>query len=89
MTRFWITLTQAVELVLKAFETMQGGEIYVPKIPSCTMRDFAKAVCKDCEIELIGARPGEKKHELMIPADEAINTLEFNKFFVIQPTLNW
>jgi len=89
MTRFWITLTQAVELVFKSFETMQGGEIYVPKIPSCTMADFAKAVGSDCEIDVVGVRPGEKMHELMIPEDEATRTLEFENFFVIQPNMNW
>ena len=89
MTRFWITLTQAVELVFKAFDTMQGGEIYVPKIPSCTMTDFAKAVGPECELKSVGIRPGEKMHELMIPEDEAIRTLEFEKFFVIQPNMNW
>jgi len=89
MTRFWITLTQAVELVFKAFDTMQGGEIYVPKIPSCTMDDFARAVGPECKIEKVGSRPGEKIHELMIPEDEAPRTLEFDNFFVIQPNMNW
>ena len=89
MTRFWISLTDAVKLVINAFETMQGGEIYVPKIPSCTMLDFARAICPECEVETIGIRPGEKMHELMIPEDEAMRTLEFEKYFIIQPNLYW
>jgi UDP-N-acetylglucosamine 4,6-dehydratase len=89
MTRFWISLTDAVSLVLEAFETMQGGEVYVPKIPSCTMLDFAKAVGGDSKIEVIGIRPGEKMHELMIPEDEAMRTLELDKYFIIQPNLYW
>ncbi len=90
MTRFIITLNEGVELVLTAFEWMHGGEVFVPKIPSTTIRDIAKAVAANCELEIIGIRPGEKLHECMIPSDEARQTLEFPRHFVIQPaTHSW
>lgn len=85
MTRFIITLEQGVELVLTAFRWMSGGEIFVPKIPSATVLDLAKAVAPECTWKSIGIRPGEKMHECMIPADEARQTLEFDQHFVIQP----
>jgi UDP-N-acetylglucosamine 4,6-dehydratase len=95
MTRFWITLEQAVEFVIKHFETMQGGEIFVPKIPSTKITDLAKAIAPECKMEVIGIRPGEKLHEIMVPEDDARKTLEFDDCFLIQPefsgwgTLNW
>jgi len=90
MTRFWITLPQAVELVLKAFNLMFGGEIFVPKIPSMKIVDMAKAICPDCEIEEIGIRPGEKLHEVMIPEDDARHTREYEDHFRIIPEfMNW
>ena len=85
MTRFWITLEQGVEFVLWCLENMCGGELFVPKIPSMNIMDLAAAVAPQCETRIIGVRPGEKIHELMIPQDEARRTLEFDKFFVIQP----
>lgn len=85
MTRFIITLQESVNLVVKAFERMEGGEVFVPKIPSTTILDIARAVAPDCETEVIGIRPGEKLHECMIPADEARHTLEFDDHFIIQP----
>ncbi len=85
MTRFIITLEQGVRFVLQTFERMQGGEIFVPKIPSTTVLDIAKAVAPDCRTKVIGIRPGEKLHECMIPADEARQTTEYDDYFVIQP----
>lgn len=90
MTRFWITLNQAVELVLKAFKLMTGGEIFVPKIPSMKMIDFAQAIAPEAEIREIGIRPGEKMHEVMIPEDDARHTREYADHFRIIPEfLNW
>lgn len=83
MTRFWITLPQAFELVMKAFKEMSGGEIFVPKIPSMRMEDFAKALAPKAEIKIVGIRPGEKMHEIMIPADDARNTYEFEDHYRI------
>ena len=85
MTRFWITLEQGVEFVLWCIENMCGGELFVPKIPSMSIMDLAAAVAPQCETRIIGIRPGEKIHELMIPRDEAHRTLEYKNFFVIQP----
>jgi UDP-N-acetylglucosamine 4,6-dehydratase len=85
MTRFWITLDQAAHFVLFALAHMEGGEIFVPKIPSMKITDLAKAVGPDCKQEPVGIRPGEKIHEVMISQDDARNTIEFNKFFIIKP----
>ncbi len=89
MTRFIITLEQGVRFVLESFERMHGGEVFVPKIPSTTVLDIAKAVAPSCSTKIIGIRPGEKLHECMIPADEARQTLEFDDHYVIQPTLRY
>lgn len=89
MSRFSITLQEGVDLVVKAFSTMQGGEIFVPKIPSYRITDVAKAIAPNAKIQIVGIRPGEKLHEMMIPEDEARNTLEFDEYFVIQPTFDW
>lgn len=89
MTRFWITLDQGVDLVLKAFQRMQGGEIFVPKIPSVRMVDVAEAVAPGVPQEVIGIRPGEKLHETMCPRDDSHITLEFEDHFVIQPTITF
>lgn len=90
MTRFWITLPQAVELVNKAFKLMTGGEIFVPKIPSMRMEDFARAIAPEAEIKEIGIRPGEKMHEVMIPEDDARHTREYDDHYRIIPEfLNW
>lgn len=89
MTRFWITLEQAVRFVLRALETMQGGELYVPKIPSMSMGEMAAAIAPDCEHRIIGIRPGEKMHEVMIPEDEAHRTLDCHGYYVIQPAFPW
>jgi len=85
MTRFWITLEQGVELVLKALEESAGGEIFVPKIPSMKIVDLAKALEPDCKIKLIGIRPGEKINEVIISEDEARNTKFYNGIYVILP----
>jgi UDP-N-acetylglucosamine 4,6-dehydratase len=89
MTRFWITLEKGVEFVLWCLENMCGGELFVPKIPSMNIMDLAAAVAPQCETRIIGIRPGEKIHELMIPRDDARRTLEFEKFFVIQPDFSF
>ncbi len=85
MTRFFITLEQGVDFVLRSLESMVGGELFVPKIPACSVSDIAEVLAPDCEWETIGLRPGEKMHEVLIPADEARNVLEFDDHFVIQP----
>lgn len=85
MTRFLITLEQGVEFVLKSFERMQGGEIFVPKIPSMRMLDLATAVGPDCEIKVVGIRPGEKLHEVMVTEDDAFRTWEFPTYYSILP----
>jgi UDP-N-acetylglucosamine 4,6-dehydratase len=89
MTRFWITLPQAVELVMTAFDNMQGGEIFVPKIPSMKITDLAEAIAPYCDIDKVGIRPGEKLHELMIPEDDARRTLDMGAYYIIQPEFNW
>ena len=89
MTRFWITLEQGVEFVLKNFARMHGGEIFVPKISSMTMLDLAKALAPDLGVNIIGIRPGEKMHEIMIPKDDSHLTLEFSDHFVIQPSITF
>lgn len=89
MTRFWITLEQGVEFVLHCLETMQGGEVFVPKIPSMNIMDLVAAIAPECRVEVTGIRPGEKLHELLISADEARHTMEFPDVFVIQPVHPW
>lgn len=85
MTRFWLTIDQGVAFVIRAMSMMQGGEVFVPKIPSMHITDLATAMAPDCEQEITGIRPGEKLHEIMIPVDEARQTLEFDDFYVIRP----
>ncbi|WP_019417503.1 MULTISPECIES: UDP-N-acetylglucosamine 4,6-dehydratase (inverting) [Anoxybacillus] len=89
MTRFWITLDQGVQFVLDNLQRMRGGEIFVPKIPSMRVVDLAKAIAPECEIEIVGIRPGEKLHEAMITEDDARRTLEFDTYYVIQPEFPW
>ncbi len=89
MTRFWITLQQGVEFVLKNFERMHGGEIFVPRIPSVRVMDLAKAMAPGLPVKLIGIRPGEKLHEVMCPGDDSHLTLEFSDHFVIKPTIQF
>ncbi|NMC36095.1 UDP-N-acetylglucosamine 4,6-dehydratase (inverting) [Candidatus Beckwithbacteria bacterium] len=88
MTRFWLNIHEAVDLVLLALNNTLGGEIFVPKIPSVKITDIAKAIAPHIPIKIIGIRPGEKIHEKMISIDDARNTIEFDNYFVIQPDLN-
>jgi UDP-N-acetylglucosamine 4,6-dehydratase len=89
MTRFWITLQQGVDFVLKNFERMVGGEIFVPRIPSIRIVDLAKAMAPKLPTRNVGIRPGEKLHEIMCPADDSHLTLEFDDHYVIQPTIRF
>lgn len=89
MTRFMITLEDGVNFVLKNFERMQGGEIFVPKIPSMKIVDLADAMAPSLEQKIIGIRPGEKLHEIMCPADDSHLTFEFDDHFVIAPTITF
>jgi UDP-N-acetylglucosamine 4,6-dehydratase len=85
MTRFWITLEQGVRFVLKCLDRMQGGEIFVPKLPSMNIMDLVQAIAPDCKVEYIGIRPGEKLHEVLISEDEARHAVELDDMYVIQP----
>ena len=89
MTRFWLTLEQGVRFVIRCVEQMQGGEVFVPKIPSMRIMDLAEAVAPGCEIEFVGIRPGEKLHEVLISRDESRYTLELEDMFVIQSVHSW
>jgi len=89
MTRFWITLEQGVNFVLSRLETMVGGELFVPKLPSMNIMDLAKVIAPECKTEVIGIRPGEKLHEVMITKDDARNTLEFKDHYMIQPDFHY
>ena len=89
MTRFWITLEKGVEFVVKSVDLMQGGEIFVPKIPSMKVIDLARLMVKGCRIKEIGIRPGEKIDEVLVTEDEARHTKEFSDFFVIEPEFHW
>ncbi len=89
MTRFWITLQQGVDFVLKNLGRMQGGEIFVPKIPSVRIVDLVKAMAPEAGVRVIGVRPGEKLHEVMCPADDSHLTLEFDDHYVICPTITF
>lgn len=86
MTRFWITLEQGVEFVLQCLGRMVGGEIFVPKIPSMNIMDLAKAIAPECKTDIVGIRPGEKLHEIMVPRDDARNTVEFENHYLIKPS---
>ncbi len=85
MTRFWISLQDGVDLVLKSFSRMHGGEIFVPKIPSIRIVDLAKAIAPNLPQKIVGIRPGEKLHEIMVPRDDSYRTIEFDDHFVITP----
>jgi UDP-N-acetylglucosamine 4,6-dehydratase len=89
MTRFWITLQQGVDFVLRNFSRMRGGEIFVPKIPSVKIVDLAKAMAPHLEQKIVGIRPGEKIHEVMCPGDDSHLTLEFADYYVITPTITF
>ena len=85
MTRFWLSLEQGVHFVIECIEEMHGGEVFVPKIPSMKMIDLAKAIAPDARIEVIGIRPGEKLHEVLISEDEARTTIELEDKYIVQP----
>ena len=89
MTRFWITLDQAVELVLKGFKYMEGGEIFVPQIPSMRITDLARAIAPECAIDHIGIRPGEKLHEALTGEDEGRTAVRYKGMYVILPNYSW
>jgi UDP-N-acetylglucosamine 4,6-dehydratase len=85
MTRFWLSLEQGVHFVINCIEQMEGGEVFVPKIPSTKVMDLARAIAPDAEINIIGIRPGEKLHEGLLSVDEARHTIELEHMYVIQP----
>lgn len=89
MTRFWITLDQGVELVLNSLERMKGGEIFIPKIPSMRVGDLLKALAPECELKIIGIRPGEKLHEVLVTPEEARHTVELEDVYVIFPEFSF
>ncbi len=89
MTRFWITLQQGVDFVLRSFQRMHGGEIFVPKLPSMRILDLVESLAPGHKVQICGIRPGEKIHETMCPADDSHLTLEFADHYVIQPTINF
>ena len=86
MTRFWLTLEQGVRFVIRCIGEMHGGEVFVPKIPSTRIIDLARAIAPQAELEVIGIRPGEKLHEVLIHEDEARSTVELDDMFVVQPS---
>ena len=88
MSRFWITLEQGVRFVIRCIEEMHGGEVFVPKIPSTTIIDLARVIAPEAEIEMIGIRPGEKLHEVLISEDEARSTVELEDMYVVQPAVS-
>ena len=89
MTRFWITLEQGVNFVLQSLSNMTRGEIFVPKLPSTKVTDLAAVIAPECELEIVGIRPGEKLHEVMISEEDARRSLEFENYYVITPNFSW
>lgn len=89
MTRFWITLQQGVEFVVKCLDVMEGGEVFVPKIPSMRIMDLVAAVAPGCRVTFTGIRPGEKVHEVLVSEDEAHHTIELDDLFLIKPLHPW
>ena len=89
MTRFWITLDRGVRFVMSCLQEMEGGEIFVPKIPSMNIMDVVATIADGCTVKNIGMRPGEKLHEILISEDEARHTLNMDDMFVIQPSYPW
>ncbi len=89
MTRFWITLQQGVDFVIDSIQRMHGGELFVPKIPSMNIMDLANAIAPECKHEIVGIRPGEKLHEVMVPEDDARNTVELDDRYVILPHFDY
>lgn len=89
MTRFWISLEEGVQLVIKALAESKGGETFIAKIPSFKITDLAKAICPDCTMKEVGIREGEKLHEIMITREDSLYTYEYDKHFVIYPHMSW
>ena len=89
MTRFWISLEQGVELVIKALEESKGGETFISKIPSFRITDLAKAMLPECKMPEVGIREGEKLHEIMVTREDALHTYEYEKQFIVYPHYNW
>ena len=89
MTRFWLTLDEAVEFVLTGIDKMHGGEVFVPRIPSMSVTDLASVLAPGCKIEITGIRPGEKLHEVLLSSDEARHAVAYDDMFVIQPEHKW
>jgi UDP-N-acetylglucosamine 4,6-dehydratase len=89
MTRFWITLDEGVEFVVQNFQRMQGGEIFVPKIPSIQILDLVESISGNRDYEIVGIRPGEKLHEVMVPQEMAHHSLEFDDHYVITPAIKF
>ena len=89
MTRFWISLEQGVELVIKALEESKGGETFISKIPSFRITDLAKAMLPECKMPEVGIREGEKLHEIMVTREDALHTYEYEKHFIVYPHYNW
>jgi UDP-N-acetylglucosamine 4,6-dehydratase/5-epimerase len=89
MTRFWITLQQGVKFVIDSLDRMKGGELFVPKIPSADIMTVAEALAPNCRTEIVGVRPGEKLHELMIGPDDARRTRDAGDHYVIEPEFPW
>lgn len=89
MTRFWISLEEGVQLVMKALTEAKGGETFISKIPSFKITDLAQAVCPGCEMPEVGIREGEKLHEIMVTREDSMNTYEYDKHFIIYPHMEW
>ena len=89
MTRFWISLEQGVELVIKALAEATGGETFISKIPSFHVTDLAEAMCPGCKMKEIGIRPGEKLHEIMVTVEDSYMTYEYDKHFIVYPQVTW
>lgn len=89
MTRFWISLEQGVELVIKALEEARGGETFISKIPSFKITDLAQAMLPGCEMPEVGIREGEKLHEIMVTREDSLHTYEYEKHFIVYPHYNW
>ncbi len=89
MTRFWITLEQGTRFVVRSIEQMHGGEVFIPKVPSVNIMRIVEAIAPDAEVEFMGIRPGEKLQEVLVSAEEARHTMEFEDMFVIQPVHPW
>ena len=89
MTRFWISLEQGVELVIKALNEAKGGETFISKIPSFKITDLAEAMCPGCKIKEVGIREGEKLHEIMVTREDSLHTYEYDKHFIIYPHYDW